>query len=82
WMPRWTPDGISVSFVSDRGGNLDVWMKRADGTGEASLVYDLDRTLAEHQWSPDGEWLLMRTGGTGGVQGGRDVLAVRPEADT
>jgi serine/threonine-protein kinase len=82
WMPRWTPDGQQVSFVSDRGGNLDVWIKRADGTGEAQLVYDLDRTLAEHQWSPDGRWLLMRTGGTGGVQGGRDVLGLRPGADT
>jgi serine/threonine-protein kinase len=81
-MPQWTADGQSVTFLSNRGGNLDVWVKRADGTGEAQLVVDFERTLAEAFWSPDEEWLLLRTGGQGGVSGGRDVLAVRPGRDS
>jgi serine/threonine-protein kinase len=81
-MPQWTPDGRSVTFLSNRAGNLDLWVKRADGTGEAEPLFDLERTLAEGFWSPDGDWLVLRTGGTGGVQGGRDVLAVRPGRDS
>jgi serine/threonine-protein kinase len=77
-MPRWTADGEYVTFLSSRGGDLDVWTKRADGTGEASLLYDHETLLAQGFWSPDGEWLLARTGGVGGVEGGRDILVLRP----
>ena len=81
-MPRWTPDGVNVTFLSNRGENLDVWSKAADGTGEAELVLDHDVFLSQGFWSPDGEWLILRTGGAGGVAGGRDILAIRPEVDT
>jgi len=32
-QPVWNPDGLRVTFLSDRGGNFDVWERRADGTG-------------------------------------------------
>ena len=80
--PRWAPDGETVTFLSNRAGNLDVWSRRADGTGSAELVFDHEVALAQGFWSPDGEWLLLRSGGAGGVEGGRDILAVRPGVDS
>ena len=80
-MPVWAPDGRTVTFLSDRGGDNDVWSRPGDGTGRAELVFDFERSLAKVQWSPDGEWLILRTAGTGGVEGGRDIFAVRPGAD-
>ena len=62
-FPRWSPDGASVTFLSSRSGNLDVWTKRADGVGDAELLFDHEVTLAEAVWSRDGEWLVLRTGG-------------------
>ena len=80
--PRWTPDGESVTFLSNRGGDLDVWVKRADGTGAAEQLLDYERDLAQGFWSPDAKWLVLRAAGLSGVLGGRDILASRPGVDS
>jgi len=33
WLPRYAPDGKSLAFVSNRGGNDDVWVMPAQGPG-------------------------------------------------
>ena len=81
-MPRWAPDGENVTFLSARAGEFDVWSRRADDTGSAELLFDPDPTLAEGFWSPDGQWLLLRSGGTPGVVGSRSIFAVRPGVDS
>lgn len=81
-MPVWTPDGQHITFISFRGGGMDVWSKPADATGDAELVLDHDRNIAAVTWSPDGDWLLARTSGPAGAPGSRDILAFRPGVDT
>jgi serine/threonine-protein kinase len=57
-MPAWTVGGESVTYLSNLAGpSLDFWSKRADGSGQASLVLGADTVLFEPTWSPDGEWL-------------------------
>ena len=74
--PTWGPEPGYVSFLSNRNGeSVDVWRRRADGTGTPELVLDLEEGIAEISWSDDGEWLAMRTVGIPGQQGGRDVRA-------
>ncbi len=82
--PRWTPDGTSVLFLSDRNSdqNDDIYVKLADGTGAAELVLDLEPTIFEARYSPDGEWIVLRTAGVAGSVGGRDILAFRPGTDS
>ena len=80
--PRWAPDGETVTFLSSRASANDVWSRRADGTGSAELVFDHEVDLAEGFWSPDGEWLLLRSAGPPGVEGARDILAIRPGVDS
>ncbi|MDX1647220.1 MAG: hypothetical protein R3304_08750, partial [Longimicrobiales bacterium] len=82
WMPEWGPEPGEITFTSDRDGNLDVWTKRADGTGEPRLIVDMEQQIATFGWSPDGEWLVLRTAGPRGVEGGRDIYAFRPGVDT
>ncbi len=79
--PRWTADGRQITFLSTRADGNDVWVKRADGAGEAELVYDFERDVAQGFWSPDGEWMILRVAGPMGGLGGRDILAVRPGVD-
>jgi serine/threonine-protein kinase len=80
-MPRWSPDGESVTFVSTRGGEYDVWTRRADGSGDAELIFDHEASLAEAVWSPNGEWLILRTAGPSAA-GRRDIIGLRPGADS
>jgi serine/threonine-protein kinase len=80
-MPRWSADGAEVTFLSNRGGQLDVYRRAADGTADAELLFDHERSLAQGFLGPDGEWLVMRTRGAANVAGGRDILAIRPGID-
>jgi len=77
--PAWSPDGRSVTFVSFRAGNGDLWTRAADGSGADSLLLDLDRSIYYAEWSRDGTWLLVSVEG---APGSDDVLALRPGSDT
>lgn len=37
-MPAWSPDGRAYVFVSDRSGDLELYLARADGTGVTRLT--------------------------------------------
>ena len=82
WSPLWAPDGETVTFVSFRRGDRDVWTKRADGTGEAELLYDGEASIIEGFWSPNGEWLVLRSGAIAAGPNTRDILALRPGVDS
>lgn len=81
-MPVWGPGPGDVTFLSDRDGNLDVWAKAADGTGEPRLLLDFEENIATVQWSPDREWIVLRTAGARGIEGNRDIYAFRPGVDS
>lgn len=38
WSPKWLPDGSGLVFLSDRGGEVNVWFIRRDGTGLQQLT--------------------------------------------
>lgn len=76
--PSWFPDGRSVVFISDRGENRDVWIKRADGTKEGEVLLDYPEVIDEAFYSSSGEWLVHRRGK---IQGARDIFAVSANSD-
>jgi eukaryotic-like serine/threonine-protein kinase len=89
WGPEWRPPaGREISFISDRGGNADVWIRSADGTGDARLLLDLEEPIFGAVWSPDGRWLVaevraeVREGLRAAVSGGGDLVAFRPDRDS
>jgi len=88
-QPRWSPDGTSIAFVSDRGGGDNVWIMNADGSNKKQLTKEDFRLLNQPSWSPDGRYIVAKkhftTGrslGTGEVwlyhvEGGKGVLLVK-----
>jgi WD40 repeat protein len=75
--PTWTPDGRSVTYMSNAAGSADLWTKRADGSAEAVLRFHGKRPVFDAQWSPDGKWLIYTTEG----MGGGDIVGIRPGVD-
>jgi dipeptidyl aminopeptidase/acylaminoacyl peptidase len=51
--PRWSPDGRTLAFLSDRAGKPQIFVLPADG-GEASKLTDLPDGAGVPVWSPDG----------------------------
>lgn len=57
--PFWSPASKQVVFWSDRNGNADVFIKPADGSGEAKVVLTAPSTEYPTDWSPDGKVILV-----------------------
>jgi len=51
-MPHWSPDGKWIACFSDRGGRLQVWKVRVDGS-ELTQLSGGDAEFAYAVWSPD-----------------------------
>lgn len=52
--PRWSPDGETVAFISDRGGSPQIWSISPSG-GEAAQLSDVPGGIGSFFWSPDSE---------------------------
>ena len=54
FSPAWSPDGTRLAFVSNRGGDYDIYAMDADGGNVSRLTYTpgLDTNPS---WSPDGK---------------------------
>ena len=78
--PVWSPDETSLAFISDRGGRRAVYTVPVDGIATPEPLLKLpDEDVDEVLWSPDGGWLIYRTGTT---DNNRDVFARRLRPDT
>ncbi|HEU4766766.1 MAG TPA: protein kinase, partial [Pyrinomonadaceae bacterium] len=58
--PRWSPDGKSVAFVSDRSGRYEVWVLDADATKLRQVTFDSSGNTSFPVWSPDGTQIVFR----------------------
>jgi Tol biopolymer transport system component len=51
--PAWSNDGTSIAFVSDRGGDRELWLARGDGSGARRLTSFRRAPVNAPSWSPD-----------------------------
>jgi len=56
--PRWSPDGTTIAYVSERNGNQEIILIDADGANEITLA-TINGSIDGLSWSHDGERILF-----------------------
>ena len=59
-QPRFSPDGRSLAFTSDRGGLFNIWVMGADGRNPAAVSKEQKWWVNSPTWSPDGQYVFAR----------------------
>ncbi|GHO96124.1 putative peptidase YuxL [Reticulibacter mediterranei] len=59
-QPRWSPDGRTLAFVSDRTGTAQIFLLSLRG-GEARQLSSLTQGVSAYSWRPDGAMLLAHS---------------------
>jgi Tol biopolymer transport system component len=60
FQPRFSPDGRSIAFISDRDGVQNIWLMDADGGNPRQVSREGEREVNSPAWSPDGEYIFAR----------------------
>lgn len=93
-QPRFSPDGKTIAFTSDRGGGDNIWIMNADGSDKRQVTKESFRLLNNPTWSADGQYIAarkhfttQRSLGTGEiwlyhVSGGDGVQLVKRPSET
>lgn len=60
-MPRFSPDGRQIAFISDRSGASNLWIANADGSGARQLSHTSGYWVyyVSPVWSRDGRSILV-----------------------
>ncbi len=69
YHPRYSPDGKTIAFTSDRSGIENVWIMDADGGNPRAISAEKDEYVRSAAWTPDGNYLIARkeTGKRAGI---------------
>jgi imidazolonepropionase-like amidohydrolase/Tol biopolymer transport system component len=59
-QPRFSPDGRSIAFSSDRDGLENLWIMDRDGTNLRQVSRERERQVNSPIWTPDGMALIGR----------------------
>lgn len=77
YRPTWSPDGRSLTFISDRAGQPDLWTKDVDGSGAAERILDRQGVIRNGFYALNGGWMVFREGEAPVA----DIFAIRSGED-
>jgi len=60
YHPRYSPDGRTIAFISDRKGQNNLWVMDADGANPRAVFTSGDARAVEPAWTADGDYIVVR----------------------
>ena len=57
-QPRYSPDGTTIVYLSDRSGSENVWLCDADGKNPRAVTKGDKNLYASPEWTPDGDYIV------------------------
>ena len=59
-QPRFSPDGRSIAFATDRDGLWNIWVMEADGSDPRQVSKEKRWFVNSPTWAPDGQYIFVR----------------------
>lgn len=59
-LPRFSPNGRALAFVSDRDGADNLWLMDTDGSNPRQVTQEKEQLPTNPSWSPDGDYLVAK----------------------
>src|SRR5262249_40483623 len=63
-QPRYSPDGRTIAFISDRKGQNNLWLMDANGKNPRAVFIDKTQRALSPVWTPDGNYIVVQRQGT------------------
>ncbi|MCX2720463.1 amidohydrolase family protein [Lentiprolixibacter aurantiacus] len=60
--PRYSPDGKSIVFISDKSGSDNIWTLRLSDKEEKQISKDKKHNFFSAEWTPDGDYIVGAKG--------------------
>ncbi|KYG75423.1 amidohydrolase [Roseivirga echinicomitans] len=60
--PKFSPDGKSVVFTSDRSGNDNIWTMELESKETKQITKSENENFQSADWSPDGDYIVTSRG--------------------
>ncbi|MDP9172159.1 MAG: S9 family peptidase [Acidobacteriota bacterium] len=58
---RWSPDGARIAYVSDRGGQREIYVVPVGGGAEARKITSVNSAVNLFRWAPDSKSIAFTT---------------------
>jgi Tol biopolymer transport system component/imidazolonepropionase-like amidohydrolase len=59
-LPRWSPSGNAIAFVSDRDGADNIWAIAPNGANARAITKEKETLPTNPNWSPDGDYIVVK----------------------
>ncbi|MDW3652890.1 MAG: amidohydrolase family protein [Bacteroidia bacterium] len=57
--PKFSPDGKSIVFTSDRDGNENIWIKNLESGDSTQITKEKTDHMQSAEWTPDGNYIVV-----------------------
>ncbi|NNK09717.1 MAG: amidohydrolase family protein [Flavobacteriaceae bacterium] len=60
--PRYSPDGKSIAFITDKSGSDNIWTLNLENKEEKQISKESKHNFFSAEWTPDGEYIVGAKG--------------------